>query len=201
MSAVSVRAVLWDADGVLQYTPAVSWDLAVQVVAHFPGAITGAPIDEARIRAVSHELGLRDRADEIVAVWSTFQVLDPALDVIAAARSAGTACYLATNQDPYRAACMRTTAPYGDVLDGAYYSCDIGVAKPSAEFFEHIVTDLGLAPAQLLFIHDQPVNVTGARSAGLAAERWTQEDGITRLRDILDAHQIRLDGHGSPSRR
>lgn len=196
-----VRAVLWDADGVLQYTPADVWDPAVQVVAQFPGAITGAPIDEARIRTVAHELGLGDRVDDIVAVWSTFDIAEPTLEVVALTQAAGTACYLATNQDAYRAACMRKMAPYRDVLDGAYYSCDIGAAKPSAAFFEHIVTDLGLAAGQLLFIDDQPVNVAGARSAGLAAERWTHDDGLSRLREILNAHKIRLDGGGTAARR
>lgn len=200
MSAASTRAVLWDADGVLQHTPADTWDLALPVVAQFPGAITGAPIDEARIRAVAHELGLGDRVDEVVAVWSTFDVLKPTLDVISAVRAAGTACYLATNQDTYRAVCMRTTAPYNDVLDGAYYSCDLGVAKPSAGFFEHIGADLALRPDQLLFIDDQPVNVAGARSAGLAAECWTHGDGVTKLRDILRAHAVPLDPDGLPFR-
>jgi putative hydrolase of the HAD superfamily len=197
---VPVRAVLWDADGVLQYTPADLWDAAVQVVEQFPGAITGAPIDEARIRTVAHQLGLGDRVDDIVAVWSTFDIAKPTLEVVALVRAAGTACYLATNQDAYRAACMRKKAPYGDVLDGAYYSCDIGAAKPSAAFFEHIVTDLGHAADQLLFIDDQPVNVAGARSAGLAAERWTHDDGLSRLREILNAHQIPLDGGGTAAR-
>jgi putative hydrolase of the HAD superfamily len=196
---VSVRAVLWDADGVLQHTPPDSWDAAVQVVAQFPGAITGAPIDEERVRTVVHELGLGDRVDDIVAVWSNFDLLEPTLDVIALVRAAGTPCYLATNQDAYRAACMRRMAPYGDVLDGAYYSCDIGAAKPAAAFFEHIVSDLGLAPDQLLFIDDQPVNVVGARSAGLAAERWTHDDGVVRLRDILNAHEVPLATRGTGS--
>lgn len=191
-----MRAVLWDADGVLQSTPADAWDLAVQVVAQFPGAITGAPIDEGRIRAVAHELELADRVDEIVSVWLTFDLLVPSLEVVAQVRAAGTACYLATNQDAYRAACMRENAPYGEVLDGAYYSCDIGAAKPSAAFFGHIVADLGIAPDQLLFLDDQPANVAGARSAGLDAECWAHNDGISRLRDILDAHGIGLDGSG-----
>jgi len=161
---VSVRAVLWDADGVLQYTPAESWDLAVEVVAQSPGAITGAPIDEERIRAVAHDLGLGDHVDDIVAVWSTFDLLSAS-------------------------------------LDGAYYSCDLGAAKPSAAFFEHIVTDLGLAPDQLLFLHDQPENVAGARSTGLDAVRCAHHDGIPRLRHILDAHGIPLDEGGKPPRR
>lgn len=193
---MSVHAVLWDADGVLQDTPANSWNLAVNVVAQFPGAMTGAPIDEERIRTVAHELGLGDRVEDIVAVWSTFDLLSPTLEVVALVRAAGTPCYLATNQDAYRAACMRERTPYVEALDGAYYSCDIGVAKPSAAFFEHIVTDLGLAPNQVLFLDDQPKNVVGAQSAGLHAQRWTHDDGVTRLRDILAAHGIRLDGGG-----
>ena len=116
-------------------------------------------------------------------------------------RAAGTACYLATNQDAYRAACMRAKAPYGAVLDGAYYSCDIGAAKPSTAFFEHIVADLGLTPDQLLFIDDQPGNVAGARSAGLAAERWTHDDGVIRLRDVLSTHEVGLGAEGTAIRR
>lgn len=164
----------------------------MQVVARFPDAMTGAPIDEQRIRAVAHELGLGERVEDIVAVWSTFDLLEPTLEIVSRVRAAGTACYLATNQDAYRAECMRAKAPYDDVLDGAYYSCDIGAAKPSAAFFAHIVADLGLAPEQLLFIDDQPGNVAGARAAGLAAEAWTHQDGIGRLRDVLDAHAIPL---------
>lgn len=201
ISAVSVRAVLWDADGVLQDTPAHSWDLAVQVVAQFPGAMTGAPIDEERIRTVAHEVGLGDRVEDIVAVWSTFDLLSSSLEAVALVRAAGTGCYLATNQDAYRAACMREKTPYDEILDGAYYSCDIGVAKPSAAFFEHIVTDLGLAPSQMLFLDDQPDNVAGARSAGLHAAHWTHADGVTRLRNILTAYGIRLDGGGDVAHR
>lgn len=199
ISTAYVHAVLWDADGVLQYTPPDAWDPAVEVVAQFPGAITGAPIDEQRIRTVAHELGHANRIDDIVAVWSTFHVLEPILEVVALVRAAGTPCYLATNQDSYRAARMRAEAPYGDVLDGTYYSCDIGAAKPSAAFFEHIATDLALAPDQLLFLDDQPANVAGARSAGLAAECWTHNDGVVRLRNVLSAHGIQLDVGDAPA--
>jgi FMN phosphatase YigB (HAD superfamily) len=118
---MSVRAVLWDADGVLQDTPVRSWDVAVQVVSRFPGAMTGAPIDDERIRTVARELGL---------------------------------------------------------------------AKPSTAFFEHIATDLELAPDQMLFLDDQPRNVAGARSAGLHAEHWAHDHGVTRLRALLAAHGV-----------
>ena len=187
-----VRAVLWDADGVLQDTPAGTWDLAVSVVSQFPGAITGAAIDEDGIRAVAEAMGLDARTDDVLSVWWTFDVLQPALEIVARVRAAGVSCYLATNQDSYRAACMRDRAPYDELLDGAYYSCDIRSAKPSAVFFEHIASDLGLAPEELLFIDDQPGNVSGARSAGLNAECWTHSDGTERLRKLLDTYGIHL---------
>jgi len=145
-------------------------------------------------------LGLGDHVDDIVAVWSTFDLLGPSLEVVSLVRAAGTACYLATNQDAYRAACMRQKTTYDQVLDGAYFSCDIGVAKPSAAFFEHIVTDLGLMPDQLLFLDDQPKNIVGARSAGLNAQQWTHEEGVTRLLDILHVHGIQVDSGGDKAR-
>ena len=188
-----VRAVLWDGDGVLQDTPPGTWDLAVSVVSQFPNAITGSAVDEEGIRAVAAAMGLGDRVDDVLSVWWTFDVVQPALEIVARVRATGVGCYLATNQDAFRAACMRDRAPYDTVLDGGYYSCDIGSAKPSAMFFEHIVSDLGLAPAQLLFIDDQPANVVGARSAGLNAARWTHGDGTDSLRRLLDAHGIPLD--------
>ncbi len=192
ISVTHVRAVLWDADGVLQHTPADAWDLAVRVVTQIPGANTGAAIDEEQIRTVADDLGLGDQVNDILAVWTSLHLLSPSLRVVAGVRATGTACYLATNQDAYRATCMRHQARYGELLDGAYYSCDIGAAKPSAAFFEHITLDLDLAPDQLLFLDDQPENVTGARSVGLRAECWTHVDGIPNLIDLLDSHGIRL---------
>jgi len=160
------------------------------VVSQFPDALIGAAIDEDRIRAVADAQGLAGRVDDVLSVWWTFDVVQPTLEVVARVRAAGVPCYLATNQDAYRAACMRDRAPYDEVLDGAYYSCDIGAAKPSAVFFQHIASDLRLAPGQLLFVDDQPANVSGARSAGLNAECWTHGDGMETLRRLLDAHGI-----------
>ncbi|GAA5195667.1 HAD-IA family hydrolase [Microbacterium jejuense] len=194
MSSPSVDAVLWDADGVLQHTPPEVWGLATTVVAQFPGALSGAPIDEAAIRRAAEAVGLGDRIDDVLSVWWTFDVLVPSLTTVSQVRAAGTRCYLATNQDAYRAACMRDKAPYDDVLDGAYYSCDVGVAKPEPAFFEYIATDLELAPERLLFLDDLPANVDGARRAGLNAECWTHREGLPKLLDILERYGVVLAG-------
>jgi putative hydrolase of the HAD superfamily len=185
-----VRAVLWDADGVLQQTAPGVWDLAREVIDEFPGALTGTPVDEHRINAVIDELGLAHQRAEIIRVWSAFEPLPESRQLLASVRSAGTPCYLATNQDAYRAACMRRQAAYDDLLDGSYYSCDLGVAKPEPAFFHHVADDLGVAPGSLLFLDDQPENVESARRVGLRAEQWHHSDGIDALALHLAAHRV-----------
>ncbi len=187
-----VRAVLWDADGVLQQTPPGTWRAATAVVREFPGYLTGARVDAQRILAVVESQGLAARGEEILRVWSTFDVLPASLEVVAAVRSAGTPCFLATNQDLYRAGFMRSLTVYDDQLDGCYYSCDLGIAKPDPEFFEHIAGDLGLAASELLFIDDQPENVESARDVGLAAELWHHSQGIDALTGRLATHRVRI---------
>lgn len=56
-----------------------TWDLAVQVVRRFDGALTGTEIDEKAIRAAAFDVGLGDRVEDILSVWWTFDVVAPAL--------------------------------------------------------------------------------------------------------------------------
>ena len=196
MSEGPVRAVLWDADGVLQYTPPDSWDLAVEVVAQFPGAMTGAPIDEQRIRTVARRARprrpRRGRPRGVVDVRAAGTesrggrdgagCRDGLLSRDQSGRVPGRphAHERSLRRGPRRGVLLvrpRRSEALGRVLRAHRH-------RPS------------LLPSQLLFIDDQPANVTGARSVGLAAECWTHDDGVTRLRDILAAHAIPLDEAG-----
>jgi len=51
----------------------------------------------------------------------------------------------------------------------AYYSCDIGLRKPDADCFEHVLQENNLNPAQTIFIDDSLQNVAAAQSLGLHA--------------------------------
>lgn len=70
-------------------------------------------------------------------------------------------------------------------LDHAYASFQIGMMKPSAEAFQHVVADMGLSPETVLFFDDGAANVDGARRAGLQAE------AATSLHDLRQALQAR----------
>ncbi|MBX2972654.1 MAG: HAD family phosphatase [Flavobacteriales bacterium] len=66
------------------------------------------------------------------------------------------------------------------LFHGAYYSCEIGLRKPDAASFLHVLERHGADPSRTLFIDDSIQHVHGARNAGLYAEHLelAQEDVI-----------------------
>jgi putative hydrolase of the HAD superfamily len=196
-----VRAVLWDADGVLQRLPGFDelWtflpeetrlsllagtfgsDMADVLVGHIDMA---ARVDR---QLVEHRLSDSD-ANAVRATWTDFPPVSEARTVLARLRRQGVVCVLATNQDTLRERHMHPV--YDNLVDRSYYSCSIGLAKPDAGFFQHIAEDLGLSPEEMLFIDDSGVNVEGARTVGLRAEVWHHRDGIDRLESLLSAHGL-----------
>ncbi|HVV77502.1 MAG TPA: HAD family phosphatase [Mycobacteriales bacterium] len=56
-------------------------------------------------------------------------------------------------------------------FDHVFTSFQLGLIKPDAEVFEHVVAVLELAPEQVLFLDDNVINVEGALAAGLQAKQ------------------------------
>jgi HAD superfamily hydrolase (TIGR01509 family) len=63
------------------------------------------------------------------------------------------------------------TLKLGALFDHHFPSHLTGKLKPDAEVFTHVAAALGCEPAAILFLDDQPLNVEGARAAGLGARR------------------------------
>ena len=68
-------------------------------------------------------------------------------------------------------------------LDRCFLSYQMGRAKPEAETFSYVVSELGCTPGEVLFIDDNRLNIEGARGAGLQAERAF---GPEQLRAVLE---------------
>jgi len=138
------------------------------------------------------EQGLSDQRAAILDFWGRIEPLPQTRELVTAVRAAGVPCYLATNQDNLRASYMRRLLGYDELLDGAYYSCEVGAAKPEVAYFLHIADDLGVAPRELVFVDDAPVNVDAAAEIGVAAVLWDHEQGIDVLRERLTALGVPL---------
>jgi putative hydrolase of the HAD superfamily len=204
MGAPQVAAVLWDADGVLQRVPGGEESMrpaVARLVEDVDGFLLEAydaerPALRGEVRWLDVLPGLLDRwgipdaYDELLQAWLRIQPVSAARALVPPLRAAGVACYLATNQDEHRGRFMQEHLGYDDLLDGAFYSFELGTAKPEPGYFRGIVTSLGVAPAQVLLVDDNHVNVESARTAGLRAEEWSYREPVALLRDHLARHGL-----------
>jgi FMN phosphatase YigB (HAD superfamily) len=74
-----------------------------------------------------------------------------------------------------------------ELFPRAYLSYELGLAKPDAEIFEFVIADLDLAPASVLFLDDNAINVAGAQAVGITAELAI---GIAGARAALTRHFV-----------
>lgn len=198
---MSYRAILFDADGVVQ-RPAGVWraemaglidpgaDLdafIADVVAAEQPCLVGAadfPIELARVldrwRSPSD-------VDAALAIWRDIIVDHEVLDAVGALRRNGMVCCIASNQHAQRADYMRTQLRYDATFDRQFYSCDVGHAKPDPAFFERIVTALDMPPAEVLFFDDHVVNAEAAAGIGIRGVHFEPNAGAERLADLLEA--------------
>lgn len=66
-----------------------------------------------------------------------------------------------------------------------FLSSSIGLRKPDAEAFDHVVQAIGVPASRILFFDDSAANVEGARARGLAAVHVTSTDDVARALDAL----------------
>jgi putative hydrolase of the HAD superfamily len=190
---------LFDADGVMQ-RPSVrrreAWQSLLgpgRSVDEFFGAVLQAErpawlgtsdfvASFSRLLADWHCVGTFAHA---LAAWT---MIEPDLDmlyVVAALRQRGVGCYLATNQEPIRAAYMSEQLGYRQLFDREFYSCRLGAAKPDAAYFRELLARLDLPPEAALFLDDNEANVASARAVGLHAEHFLVAAGRSQLEQIL----------------
>lgn len=99
--------------------------------------------------------------------------------------------YLLTNNNPIVYRHMTGFfAGYGISFSGLFRKCfvsyEMGLLKPSAEFYRRVIEEIGCPAEEMLFIDDSPKNVEGAIAAGLPAVCYEQgSDMAAMLADVL----------------
>lgn len=198
-----VRAVLFDADGVLQRaTPGwlqnlqslVAPDRATEflddVMLSEKAPLRGESSFPDELAKVLARWNVTAPLDDVLANWTRIDVFPDMVDAVGELRASGTACYLATNQHVFRTEYMRANLGYGDLFDDVFYSCELGLAKPDPQYFAAILERTGRTGADTLFIDDNESNIEGARAAGLHAEHFPAEAGATVAREILARYDL-----------
>ena len=77
---------------------------------------------------------------------------------------------------------------YADLLGHfreIYLSSTIGLRKPEAAAYDHVVKAIGVPASRIVFFDDSAENIAGARARGLAAVHVTSPDDAARALDAL----------------
>jgi putative hydrolase of the HAD superfamily len=206
---IAIDWILFDADGVLQSMPS-GWPrqlqdalgddsdaLLTEISEREYGTMSGGDF-RAVLADIIGSHGLDADLDGVLDVWHQIAVDQQMITRIGELRAAGIGCVMATNQQNVRAAYMKSLADYAGVFEKQFYSTELGVAKPSPDYFTAIVNTLGVRAERALFIDDREDNVAGAQAAGLAAEVFAQHGGITELDRILAGYNLAVGKVSSP---
>ena len=199
----TIRHVLFDADGVLQEIRGGFYASATPLLGERAGEILDLASERERPLLASDDDFLpvladvlqhydvdAQAADLFAAVWQNIATSAASLDLVRGLRDAGYGVHLGTNQVRRRADYMRAALPYDELFDVKLYSCDLGVAKPEAAFFEKAATRIGAEPDAILFIDDHSPNVESARATGMAAVHWRIDEGHDVLLERLAGYRV-----------
>jgi glucose-1-phosphatase len=89
--------------------------------------------------------------------------------------------YAFSNTNPAHVA--HFSQAYADVLSHfrqIFLSSSIGLRKPDAEAYDHVVKAIGVPAQRILFFDDSAANIEGARARGLCAIHVTSTDDVAR---------------------
>lgn len=188
---MTIRALLMDADGVVQY-PRSGW---LKRFARLGGPGFTKEAFRREMSTLTGEVDLREVLAEIIAerggdatpddfieIWCDIEVDEYMLRLVDRVRAAGVVTALATNQQSYRGTHMLTNLPHAEHFDHQFHSFQVGLAKPDPAFFHHIVEALGIRADEAVFVDDMEINVRGAREAGLHGVYFSNADTYGHLR-------------------
>lgn len=191
-----VRAVLLDADGVLQligtpWAQALSDgggpDFTRALLAEEGPALAGREDLRVLLERLVSRLGLDLGVDDLLALWWRATPDPSAWQVVRDLRRAGYLTVLTTNQQRERREWMRTELGYDGLCDIDAYSCTLGVAKPDPAYFRAVLDLAGVAPAEALFVDDGAVNVEAAAALDIRTIHHPSDAGGEVLRRELIA--------------
>ena len=121
----------------------------------------GAVWDQARV----HELWVAD-------FRSWLSVNRAVIEVLADLRAGATRLALLSNAGPDYGSYFRH-GPLGVFFEACYVSGELGLLKPHAEIYRHVLDSLSVTPAEAVFIDNRAANVAGAEAIGITGHVFT----------------------------
>lgn len=187
----NIKAILFDVDGVLIRPPHYfSKELELKgykkaeegLNAYYRGkdhlqCLDGRADSRKLIMPYLKNFGWEYSADEYLEQQFAFErrYLDKGLiSIVASLRAQGLNCYLATDQEKYRAQYLLESMDFKSVFDASFISCFVHGRKSQDRFWEKVINELkkmpaGIEPDEIAFFDDIQENIDTASTFGVKA--------------------------------
>lgn len=192
-----VKAVLFDADGVLinsemfsvalQRVHGISIDKTRKFFSEkWPEIIIGSKDLKTELRPYLPQLGWDGTVDELLDFWfkTEHNIDEDLVSFIQGLRRNGIKCYVATNQERYRANYMLKEMGFSESFDGVLASAHLGSKKPDLEFFKLVLDKLELNIDEVMFWDDSQENVSAGNEFGLKSHLYQDYD---KFKEVMKA--------------
>lgn len=101
------------------------------------------------------------------------------LDVLEDLEARGERLALLSNM-PAAMVAQLAHAPWTRFFRHRFFSSSLGLVKPSAAVFEHVLAELEVGPERVIFVDDTPANIVSARSLGIDARLFEPSSDLSR---------------------
>ncbi|MCA9664733.1 MAG: HAD family phosphatase [Myxococcales bacterium] len=198
--ARSKRAVVFDIGGILELTPETDWRArwaerlgisAAEIArrgaslwsAGAVGALTTTQYEAGLAEAFS--LGSAEVSELVEDLWTEY-LGEPNVELIEYFASLRAQHLTGIISNSFIGAREREQARYGfaDLCDSLVYSHEVGIAKPDHRIYHISCEQLGVAPADVVFLDDVEENIAAADAVGMHGVLY--RDNAQAMRAIAD---------------
>lgn len=139
--------------------------------------------DAAFFAGLRRSLGIAISDDQFLEGWnSIFAGEMPGMAAMLARAAERVPLYALSNTNPAHIA--HFSKAYAEVLGHfreIFLSSSIGLRKPDAEAYDHVVQAIGAPASRIVFFDDVAANIEGARARGLTAVHVTSPDDVASV--------------------
>ena len=119
---------------------------------------------------MADDLGVEWDAVDVHELWAIdhrgWLSVDPGtLRVLHALADGGTRLALLSNAGADFSGWLRSGS-FSPLFERVFVSGELGLVKPDAAIYEHVIDELGITASELLFVDNKAENVEGARAVG-----------------------------------
>ncbi len=149
---------------------------------HLDAGVTAAEFWERVARRSGAAWDTRTAPEIVQALWaadvrSWLEVAPETSGIVSRIARHGVRLALLSNA-PHDIAGVLRRSPLLAPFDALFFSCDLGACKPDPAVYTHVLTTLGTAPEETVFVDDREENVVAAKRLGIDAHHFSDADDL-----------------------